>query len=376
MALNPPFLVNKTPSSTTAPVLTPEVGFPTNFLDPSTINYNALQAFHIRAVDPAKKIPMVQQWSFGMQREFGHNWLGEVDYVGTKSDHLDLLYDYNQPFIVNNAVTSTVPYPNFGQVEYTAPIGYGHYNGLQASISHAMSHGVSLHAAYTYSRTLDDTPEELENNPGGPPNGRYEQAWYGPSEFNVPQRVSVNYIYQLPVIRGKSILSSGPVSWVLANWRTSGVFTFYNGYPFTATWSNNNSLLDPYGFATDVPNVVGKVHYVGKPSCWFYDSGTSGCSPYSTQYKDAFANPGTGVVGNGSRNSLQGPNTTVFDAALIKEFPVKESLKAQFRWEIFNAANHALFGAPGGDVSNGSAAQITTLSGDPRVMQFALRLDF
>jgi hypothetical protein len=376
LALNPPFLINKTPSSVTVPVLQPEVGFPSNFLDPSTINYTALQPFHIRAVDPAQKEPMVQQWSFGVQRDMGHKWLGEVDYVGTKSTHLDLIYDYNQPLIVNNAVTSTVPYPNFGQVEYTTPIGYGNYNGLQASLSHAMAYGFTLHAAYTYSRTLDNTPEELENNPGGPPNGRNENAWYGPSEFNVPQRVSANYIYELPVGRGKSMLNSGPLSWVLGNWRTSGVFTYYDGYPFTAVWGNNDSLLDPYGYATDVPNVVGKPHYVGKPTCWFYDSGTSGCGLYSSGLSDAFANPGTGVVGNGSRNSLHAPSTTVFDAALMKDFPIFESLRAQFRWEVFNLANHPLFAAPGGDVSNGQAAQITSLSGDPRVMQFAFRVDF
>jgi hypothetical protein len=272
--------------------------------------------------------------------------------------------------------TSTVPYPNFGQVEYTAPIGYGNYHGLQASLSHAMARGFSLHAAYTYSRALDNTPEELENNPGGPPNGRDEKAWYGPSEFNVPQRVSVNYIYELPVGRGKSLLNTGPLSWVLGNWRTSGVFTFYNGNPFTAIWGNNSSLLDPYGYATDVPNVVGKVHYIRKPTCWFYDSGTSGCGTYGSGLSNAFANPGTGVVGNGSRNSLRAPNTTVFDAALMKDFPIVESLRAQFRWEVFNVANHALFAAPGGDVSNGQGAQITSLSGDPRVMQFAFRFDF
>jgi Carboxypeptidase regulatory-like domain/TonB-dependent Receptor Plug Domain/TonB dependent receptor len=375
LALNPPFLVNKTPSSVTVPVLQPEVGFPSNFLNPSTINYSALQPFHIRAVDPAKSEPMVQQWSFGVQRDIGHKWLAEVDYVGTKSTHLDLIYDYNQPLIVNNVATSTVPYPNFGQVEYTTPIGYGNYNGLQASLSRTMANGFSVHAAYTYSRTLDNTPEELENNPGGPPNGRNENAWYGPSEFNVPERVSVNYIYELPVGRGKSMLNTGPLSWVLGNWRTSGVFTYYSGYPFTVIWGNNSSLLDPYGYATDVPNVVGNAHYIRKPNCWFYDSNTSGCSTYSG-LSDAFANPGTGVVGNGSRNSLNSPNTIVFDGAIMKDFPIAEKVKAQFRWEVFNAANHALFAAPGGDVSNGDAAQITTLSGDPRVMQFAFRIDF
>jgi hypothetical protein len=376
LALNPPFLVNKTPSSTTVPVLQPEVGFPSNFLDPSTINLNALQQFHIRAVDPEAKEPMVQQWSLGVQRDLGSKWLGEVDYVGTKSTHNNLIFDYNQPLIVNNVVTPTVPYPNFGQVEYTAPIGYGNYNGLQASLTHQMSNGFMVRAAYTYSRSLDNTPEELENNPGGPPNGRNESSWYGPSEFNTPQRVAVSYAYELPFGKGKSMLNSGPLSYVLGNWRTSGVYTFYSGVPFTATWGSESSLLDPYGYATAVPNKVGNVHYIHKPSCWFYSSGTSACSQYSSGLTDAFADAGNGVVGNGTRNSLNSPATDVFDAALIKDVPIVESLRAEFRWEVFNVLNHPLFAAPSGDVSTGAAAQITSLSGDPRVMQFALRLDF
>jgi hypothetical protein len=306
----------------------------------------------------------------------GGRWLGEVDYVGTKSTHNNLIYDYNQPLIVNNVVTSTIPYPNFGQVEYTAPIGYGNYNGLQASLTHQMSNGLSVHAAYTYSRSLDNTPEELENNPGGPPNGRNETSWYGPSEFNTPQRIGVSYVYELPFGHGKSMLSSGPLSWVLGNWRTSGVYTYYSGIPFTATWGSESSLLDPYGFATAVPNVVGKVHYVHKPSCWFYASATKGCAPYGSGLSDAFADAGNGVVGNGTRNSLNSPATDVFDAALIKDFPITENLRTEFRWEVFNVLNHPLFAAPGGDISTGAAAQITSLSGDPRVMQFALRVDF
>jgi hypothetical protein len=91
---------------------------------------------------------------------------------------------------------------------------------------------------------------------------------------------------------------------------------------------------------------------------------------------DAFADAGNGVVGNGTRNSLNSPATDVFDASLVKDFPITESLKAEFRWEVFNVLNHPLFAAPSGDVSTGAAAQITSLSGDPRVMQFALRVDF
>ena len=376
LALNPPFLINKTPSSNTVPVLSPEAGFPANFLDPATVDFNALQNYHIRAVDPVAKVPMVQQWSVGVQRQLSSKWLAEIDYVGTRSTHLDLTYNYNQPLISGNVSTQVQPYANFGQVEYTAPIGFGNYNGLQASLSRSLSNGLSLHTAYTYSRSLDDTPEELENNSGGAPNGRNNGAWYGPSDFDVPHRVSVSSVYELPFGRGKTMLNKGPLSWILGNWRASGVYTFYSGRPVTASWGNESSLLDSYGYATAVPNIVGKVSYVRKPGCWFYTSQNSDCAVFSSGRSDAFADAGNFVIGNGSRNSLRGPQTQVFDAAVIKNVPIFENLNGELRWEIFNVANHALLGSPNGDVSSGSAAQINSLSGDPRVMQFAFRINW
>ncbi len=375
LALNPPYLVNKTPASNTHPVLTPAIGFPSNFLDPSSINFNALQSFHIRALDPAAHPPMVQQWSFGLQRELG-NWLAEVDYVGTKSTHLDVIYDYNQPPISGGVSTKVQPYSNFGVVEYTTPIGYGNYNGLQASLTRRLLNGLSVSVAYTYSHSLDNTPEELENNSGDPPNGRNYSAWYGPSDFDVPQRIAGSYVYELPFGHGKQFLNSGPLAWVLGSWRTSGVYTFYSGHPFTANWGSESSLLDAYGYATAVPNVVGPVHYPKTQTCWFYTTANTACSAFGSGAANPFVDPGKYVVGNGSRNTLRGPNTQVFDAALIKNIPIHETWSAEARWEVFNVANHALFGQPSGNVSSGSAASITSLSGDPRVMQFAIRLNW
>jgi hypothetical protein len=328
----------------------------------------------------------------GFQREIGSEWLAEVDYVGTKSTHLDVIYNFNQPIIQNNQVQFTnptnycpvtnptakavpqVPYCNFGQIEYTSPIGFGNYNGLQAGLTRRMTHGLSVRAAYTYSRSLDNSPEELESNSGDPPNGRNYASWYGPSDFDVPHRVSASYVYELPIGHGHSTLNSGLLSWVFGDWKTSGVYTYYGGHPFTANWGSESSLLDPYGFATAVPNVVGKPHSLGKQSCWFYTSKNSACPSLAPGLSDAFTDPGKYTVGNGGRNSLRGPNTQVFDAALIREIPIHESWNVEARWEVFNVVNHALFGQPGGNVSSGSAASITSLSGDPRVMQFALRL--
>src|SRR5882724_7022259 len=97
------------------------------YLDPAKVSVSQVR---VRAVDPHDPTPYVQQWSFGVQREIGRGFVAEADYVGTKSTHLDVLWDYNQHFQGTPA-----PYPNFGYIEYTNAIGNGAYHGLETSLS-------------------------------------------------------------------------------------------------------------------------------------------------------------------------------------------------------------------------------------------------
>uniref|UniRef100_E6QM70 Putative TonB-dependent receptor n=1 Tax=mine drainage metagenome TaxID=410659 RepID=E6QM70_9ZZZZ len=382
LAENPPNLINKTMASNSVPVLKPSVGFPSNFLNPSTINFNQLQNFHIRSENPNLASPTVEQWSVGVQRQLTPSWLGELDYVGTHSSNLDVLRNYNQVIISGNQVVTsaaapggTVPYPDFGQVEYMDSIGRGNYSGLQASLVRAMHNGLSVRLAYTYSHALDNAPEELESNSGVAPNGNNDAAWYGSSDFDVRNRISGTYVYELPFGRGRAMLQHGPAAWILGDWQTSGVYTYYSGHPFTANWGSESSLLDAYGFATAVPNVVAPVHYIKSQQCWFYDNLNTHCNA-SGNVATPFADPGKYTIGNSGRNTLVGPATQLFDFALIREIPINARWSGEFRWEVFNLANHTIFGQPSGNVSNSSAAQITTLSADPRVMQFALRVNW
>ncbi|MDE3104400.1 MAG: TonB-dependent receptor [Acidobacteriota bacterium] len=383
LALNPPNLINKTIASNVTPVLTPAVGFPSNFLDPSTVDLTQLQNFHVRAVNPSIGSPTVQQWSVGFQRQLTPEWLAEVNYVGTHSTNLDVLRDYNQVLISgNHVVTSltapsgTKPYANFGQIEYLDAVGFSNYHGLQASITRALHNGLSVRGAYTYSHSLDNTPEELESNSGGAPNGRNPNAWYGNSDFDVRHRISASYVYQLPFGSGKAMFQSGPAAWLLGNWTTSGVYTFYSGHPFQAAWSSESSLLDAYGFAVAPPNQVAPVHYLKTTKCWFYAANNSNCAAAGAGLTTPFADPGQYTIGNVGRNTLLGPRTQLFDMALYKNIPFTESINAEIRWEVFNVANHAVFGQPSGNVSNSSAGSITSLSADPRVMQFAARFNW
>jgi hypothetical protein len=77
------------------------------------------------------------------------------------------------------------------------------------------------------------------------------------------------------------------------------------------------------------------------------------------------------------RNSLRGPGFASLDFAVHRRFDLwRENTKLEFRWEVFNALNRANFGLPNRTVNGGGFGTITTLQGDPRIMQFAVRLSF
>jgi hypothetical protein len=82
-------------------------------------------------------------------------------------------------------------------------------------------------------------------------------------------------------------------------------------------------------------------------------------------------------LGNCGRNTLRGPDYVNFDFGLGRTFDYfGEGRRLELRWEMFNMFNTPQFGLPQNDISNSAAGRITTLSGDPRLMQFALKFLF
>lgn len=371
LSLNPPFLVQTTgavSTKSTQPLFLLQNGFPASYLNPANINYSLT---HVRAQDPNSSTPYVQQWSFGVQRELPAQFVFTLDYVGTKSTHLDVLSDYNQP------INGVKPYPNFGYIEYQSAIGNASYNGLEASVKRRFANGLSTSIAYTWSKSIDDTPEELESNSGGAQNRRNQSAWRGVSDFDIPQRLVASYVYELPFGKGKPFLSSGIASAILGGWQTSGVYTFASGRPFTITsGSSYSSAIDPYGAATAVPNVIGAPVNVGTVGCWVYFSQNPACKSANPSDTNAFQLQSLGQFGNAGRNTLRGPHTNVFDFALMRNFTIHERASLQARWEVFNLTNTPVFGQPSNNLSSGAVGTITTLASDPRIMQFALRFSF
>ncbi len=372
LSLNPPNLINNNislASTSTAPLFLLRNGFPADFLDPTRLDYRRVR---IRAANPDSPNAYVQQWSFGIQRQLPARLFVDVNYVGTKSTHLNTLRNYNQP------INGVLPYPGFGQIEYRDPLGNGVYHGMDLTLERRFAAGFAFRAAYTLSKSIDNTAEHLAvgGSNSFSQNGRDFGSWRGLSDYDVRNRFVMSYIYELPFGKGKPLVSRGPLAYIVGGFRTSGALTLSDGRPLTVFAGGNNSSID-IGLQQALPNVVGTPLMLRNVDCWFYASKNGACRTLAPGATDAFVAPAPGVFGNAGRNTLTSPGTKVFDFALHRQFTLSESSALEFRWEVFNLTNTTQFGYPDrGNINSSSVATITTLAGDARIMQFALRLKF
>jgi hypothetical protein len=366
LSLNPPWLVNfNFTSNTLIPAATFTTGFPPNTLDPSTVNLTQVQ---LRAANSNARTPYIQQYSVGVQRELGGDWLAEIAYVGTLGRHLFTLRDLNQPLPGQTSLprAQRFPFPAFGLVEYRDDNGLSNYNSMEATLDKRFHRDYTVRAVYTFSKSLDNSFEHLTSGGSNsfPQNARDLHTWYGLSDFDVRHRFVANGIWELPFGSGRKYFQDGWSARLLGGWELSGILNVRSGKPFTVTQSGDPLSLG--SLSTPLPDVVSDPH-VSNPtiSRWF--------NPFAFQLLTATTNR----FGTEGRNILIGPGFASLDFSIHRRFGLgTESRYLDFRWEVFNALNHANFGLPNRTINSSNVGTITTLAGDPRVMQFALRLNF
>src|SRR5439155_14364906 len=152
--------------------------------------------------------------SAGVQRELTAHLLIEVNSVGTKSTHLNTLRNFNQPLFPNGPL----PYPNFLQIEYRDPLGNAVYHGMDLGLERRMATGLTLRTAYTVSKSIDNTGEHLATLASFGQNGRDFKSWRGPSDFDVPNRLVMSFVYELPFGKGKRFATKGALDYVVGGW--------------------------------------------------------------------------------------------------------------------------------------------------------------
>jgi hypothetical protein len=273
-------------------------------------------------------------------------------------------------------------HPQFATNLYITNKSYSNYNGLLLSLHKKQSHGLQYDLNYTYSHSIDNISAPANqafgsNGAGGIICDAINlTACRGDSDFDVRHVISINGLYDLPFGRGKTFAgnASGWLNQLIGGWQLSGILGWRTGLAFQTV---ANSF--PISFANNVPAI-----FNGNTSAIQTNVHLDPATKQVQLFKDptaalaAFSFP-TGLQ-SGSRNNLRGPGFSNLDFGVAKHFPIRERLALEFRADAFNVFNHANFGLPGvsstADINLPNTFGVITTVGAPRVMQFALRLDF
>jgi hypothetical protein len=178
--------------------------------------------------------------------------------------------------------------------------------------------------------------------------------------YNIPHIFQLGYVYELPFGRGKKYLNSGPGRVILGDWQVNGIFSAFQGRPFTVT-ADGASLNAP-GNTQTADQIRPSVRKIGSLDEFFE--------------KSAFAPVTELRFGNTGRNLLRGPGVVNMDLSLFRDFPLSERYRLQFRAEAFNVSNTPHFNNPTSSVNSGDFMRIRSAASDQRTIRFGLRLHF
>ena len=323
---------------------------------------------------------------FDVQKQLGKDWMFEAGYMGNVSRHLygfqNANYSVPYGYLGNGASTSIyarTPYPNYGVIQLVHDMGIGNYNSFAFQVNKRFSNGFNLISSYTYSKSLDDTSGiRTQSSELFAQDDRCIRCEYGPSDFDVKNRVVGSVIYYLPVGAGRHWApSSKIVDAVVGGWEFAALVQLQGGVPWNpgvnANTANTNTISG--GTPATRTNIVSKQILMAHKTV-----GNTG------QYYNpaAFAEPAPGFLGNGSRNMIYGPGVQNYDMSLDKNFtmPYSEHHHLQIRFDAFNTFNHTDFANPGiagtKYIDQGGFGQITGTnpSVNPRQLQLAARYTF
>ncbi len=140
-----------------------------------------------------------------------------------------------------------------------------YYNAGQITLRHPMSHGLMMDLSYTLSNSIDmgsDTERSTENGTNGSNSGSFstiQNTWKpylnrGHSDFDTRHLITADWVYQLPVGRGKALAggANGLLDAFIGGWQSSGITRWTSGLPFTLTepgWTTNWEQ-EAYGVVT------------------------------------------------------------------------------------------------------------------------------
>jgi Carboxypeptidase regulatory-like domain/TonB dependent receptor len=347
----------------------PNLSYP---LDSFITPQNAL--FTPKAIDRHRKDLSYNKWNFLIEQQLPGQFQLQSGYVGSEGHHLFDRYEVN----LIDPSTGTRPLSNFSQFGYKANDANDNFNALQISVKRRLANGFLWQTQYMWSHGITDASIGAGESVSIQ-NMACRACDRSSSPYDIRHTVTSNAIYELPFGPGRRFLNQrNLLSTIFGNWELSGIETARTGEPINITISRPTSALPDGNNSSQRPNLVPGVSLY--PVNQTIDNWLNPA---------AFAIPAPGTWGNLGRYAARGPGFFELDTALQKKFLLTEWIGLNFRAEVFNLFNRAIYANPSSNLGSDPTApaasfgRITSLlntdavgTGTPREFQFAVRLTF
>ena len=314
--------------------------------------------------DPNQKNAYSEQWNFQIQRAIGSSMVVEAGYVGSHSSRLTIGTYANTAYTPGPGLPSArAPYDYITPTYYDESVGRGSYNAFQFKLEERMSHGLQYLIAYTWSKDIDIGCSGYFSVEGCSLQNPYDlNGSRSVSAYDLPQVFSASLVYKVPSPK----TDFKAVNYAIGNWELSSIFQATSGLPYDVGVSGDiantgNAGCCSYGY--ERANLVGNPNLSNPtPAEWFNTA--------------AFAVPAIYTFGDLGRDSLRADRYINLDLSLVRNFPIGERRRFQFRADLFNVANHPVWGIPGEVLNSTQFGTITSTRSTQREIQFAGKFFF
>ena len=286
--------------------------------------------------------------------------MAEAAYVGSRSRNL--LIVRNIGAAQNNGGPGSRQITNIETVIATEYNGNAQYDALQTKVEKRFSDGLSILSAYTFAKSIDNTPGGFCIGGTGPatcgPENPFDfDADRALSDLDVKHRFTFASVYDLPIGRNRQFLGKIPsvLDFFIGGFQFNNIITLQSGPVYSVT--TNGGRVDIVGDSnpTDAQRAQGR-----QLNIFAFRQSTTRIFPN-------LAN--SAVIGNSERNAFRGNPQYYWDASLFKNFPVRfisEAFNVQFRFSAFNVLNNVNRSAPNANINFVNFANPTLFLSDNR----------
>src|SRR5262245_29657127 len=281
--------------------------------------------------------------------------------------------------------------PQWGTLGVWSSVANSDYDAFTLSLRQRYKSSLTMDFNYTLSNSKDDASGLMTAGvtAGGAAfilNPLRQSDNYAYSSFDVRHIINANFVYQLPIGKGRWLLGkSGRLAdSLLGGWQVAGIVRYNSGLPF-------GTPIDDARWATNWQVQSNSTRIGPVETCPTRGGAVFGCN--TTEAYRNFRNARAGETGE--RNVFRNVGYANFDASIAKTFkmPWSEGHALQFRMEAFNLLNYQAMGAF--DTSRSgygipinpfptqaplnppvNFSRYTAIQGDARFMQFFLRYSF